>query len=194
MPARRRKRVPPAATLSRLRALADPLRFRIFENLLAEPRTAKQMAQHIGTQPTRLYHHFRVLEKVGLIQAAGTRQKRGTVEKYFKAAIDRIEVGGTSLGSAGGVVPALIEGALGSTLADMRHAGTPRTTRSREPRACLKRYLIRATPEQATEIHARLEAIAELCEQASADAGEKVFGVTLAFYESPAARKRRRKR
>ena len=95
-----RKPAPPAATLSRLKALADPLRYRIFENLIAEPRTAKQMAEHIGTHPTRLYHHFHVLEKAGLIQAAGTRQKRGTVEKYFKAAIDRIEIGGT-LGSAG---------------------------------------------------------------------------------------------
>ena len=71
------------------------------------------------------------------------------------------------------MVPALIEGVLGSTLADMRHAGTLRTTRSREPRAYLKRYLIRATPEQATEIQARLEAIAELCEKAPADDGEK---------------------
>ena len=52
--------------------------------------------------------------------------------------------------------------------------------------------IFRATPEQAAEIQARLEAIAELCERAGDD-GEKEFGVTLVFYASPPATTRRRK-
>ena len=188
-----RKAVPAAPALARLKALADPLRYRIFENLITAPRTARQMAEHLGTHPTRLYHHFHVLEKAGLIRAAGTQQKRGTVEKYFKAAVDRIEIGAGPSGSAGALVPALLEGVLGSTLADMRHAGALRNRKSRPSTTYLKRYRILATAEQAADIQARLEAVAELCENAAAGEDGKEFGVTLAFYESRPARARRRK-
>jgi len=182
------------ATLAQVKALADPLRYRVFENLIAEPRTAKQMAEHLGTHPTRLYHHFRVLEKAGLIEAAGTRQKRGTTEKYFKAAVDRIEAGAQSGGMHAALASALFEGVLGSTLADVQQTKSPRGNRSAHVPLYLKRYRIRATPEQAAEIQARLEALAELCERASAPGGGKEFGVTLAFYETPNTAKRRKGR
>jgi len=169
-----------AATLAQVRALADPLRYRVFENLIAEPRTARQMAEHLGTHPTRLYHHFRVLEKAGLIHLAGTRQTRGTTEKYFEAVVGRIDADARSVASA------LLEGVFRTTLADMQRAGkTPRGPRPRQT-PYLKRYRIRATPERAAEIRARLDALAKLCERASG-AGTREFGVTLAFYETPNA-------
>jgi hypothetical protein len=72
----------------------------------------------------------------------------------------------------------------------MRHAGALRNRKSRQTQPYLKRYRIRATPEQAADIQARLEAVAELCETAAAGAGEREFGVTLAFYEASPARAR----
>lgn len=182
------------ATLAQVKALADPLRYRIFENLIAEPRTAKQMALHMGTHPTRLYHHFHVLEKAGLIRAAGTRHKRGTVEKYFQAAVDRLELGDGSGDMQAALVSALLEGVLGSTLADLQRARTPRGKRSRHAQPYVKRYRMRATPEHAAEIRSRLEALAELCERVSAREGAREVGLTLAFYESPNPTKRRKKR
>jgi len=185
---------PATATLSQVKALADPLRYRVFENLIAEPRTAKQMAAHLGTHPTRLYHHFRVLEKAGLIEAAGTRQKRGTTEKYFKAAVDRIEAGAQSAGMHAALASALFEGVMQSTVADLQHARSPRRNTSAHVPLYLRRYRIRATPAQAAEIQARLEALAELCEHASTPEGQQEFGVTLAFYEIPNTGKRRKER
>jgi DNA-binding transcriptional ArsR family regulator len=172
-----------------MKALADPLRYRVFENLIAEPRTARQMAQHLGTHPTRLYHHFRVLEKAGLIRAAGTRQKRGTVEKYFSAAVDRIEARGAQAGGDAALLSGVFEGVLGSTLADLQQAGA--SAGKRAVRQYVRRYRIRPTPEQAAEIRTRLEALARLCESAAAAGGGPEFGVTLAFYESPTTAKRR---
>lgn len=49
-PAVTRRPTPATATLAQVKALADPLRYRVFENLMAEPRTAKQMAEHLGTR------------------------------------------------------------------------------------------------------------------------------------------------
>jgi hypothetical protein len=142
-----------------------------------------------------LYHHFRVLERAGLIRPAGTRQKRGTTEKYFKAAVDRIEISR----SAGGATPlaaALLEGVLGSTLADIQRAGARSggMPAARAAGSLVKRYRVRATPTQAAEIKARLDALAEVCETLSAPEDAQEFGLTLAFYPTPDTRARRKKR
>ena len=71
--------------LDQIRALADPLRLRIVEALSEEARTPKQVADILGRKPTGLYHHVRVLESAGLIRQTGTRRKRGTVERYYRA-------------------------------------------------------------------------------------------------------------
>lgn len=72
-------------SLSQLKAVADPLRIRILENLIEEPRTTKQVARLIGEKTTKLYHHVDALEKAGLIELRSTRQNRGTLEKYYRA-------------------------------------------------------------------------------------------------------------
>lgn len=71
--------------LEQVKAMAMPLRLRILEPLCVEPRTTKQIAEILGEKPTKLYHHVEALEKVGLIQLDSTRQKRGTLEKYYRA-------------------------------------------------------------------------------------------------------------
>jgi DNA-binding transcriptional ArsR family regulator len=178
---------PAGASLAQLKALADPLRYQIFENLVGEARTAKQMAQIMATHPTRLYHHFRVLETAGLIRKVGMKKKRGTVEKYFQAVVDRIEVR-DGAASATDFVPALLAGVLASTSSDLKNRASTRKRISGEAQTYLKRYRIRATPKQASEILSRLEALSELCESGSANEGEKVFGLLLAFYETPSPR------
>lgn len=181
------------ATLSQVRALTDPLRYRVFENLLGEPRTAKQMAELLGTHPTRLYHHFRVLERAGLIRPAGTRQKRGTTEKYFRAVVDRISANGDSPGGPSPLAAALLEGVLSSTLADIERAA--KNAQGRRPTGTttpfVRRYRVRATPQQAAAIRARLDALASYCEGVSAPDDAAEFGITLAFCEVGDARKRR---
>lgn len=187
----RNRTATPTATLAQLKALADPLRYQIFEHLIADPRSAKEMAERLKTHPTRLYHHFHVLEKAGLIRPAGTRQARGAVEKYFQAVVDRVEIGRQA--GQRTLAPALLAGVLGATLSDLQ-AGIPRRS-GRRPRSAytyLRRYRIRVAPEQAAEIRTRLAALAELCERAPvSDAGEE-FGLTLAFHALPTATKRRR--
>lgn len=165
-----------SATLAQVKALADPLRYQVFESLLAQPRSAKQMAEHLGTHPTRLYHHFRVLEQAGLIRPAGTQQKRGTTEKYFAAAVDRIE----APGATSPLAAALLEGVLGSTLADIARARKDRRTKPHD--TYLKRYLFRATPARVAEIRARLDALGKMCESSSASDDARQFGLTLAFH------------
>src|SRR5580700_11035091 len=73
------------ADFQQVRALAQPLRLRILGLLVREPRTTKQVAELLGENHTKLYHHVQELERAKVIRLTETRQKRGTVEKYYQA-------------------------------------------------------------------------------------------------------------
>jgi DNA-binding transcriptional ArsR family regulator len=72
------------------RALADPLRIRLFELLVARPRSAKELAGVVGMRPDRLYHHLTQLEEAKLIEVAEYRRlPGGKVERvYAPAAVE----------------------------------------------------------------------------------------------------------
>jgi len=70
--------------LETLRVLTDPLRMRILAHLRDQPRTVKEVAQILGLPHTRLYYHFNLLEKHGLIQVVSTRVVSGIIEKHYQ--------------------------------------------------------------------------------------------------------------
>lgn len=66
------------------RALADPLRIRLFELVSASPRSARELAGLTGRPPNRLYHHLAQLEEGGLIEVTEYRQvPGGKVERVY---------------------------------------------------------------------------------------------------------------
>ena len=87
--------------LDQLKALGDPLRFRILE-ALADERTTKQVAEEIGEKPTKLYHHVDALERVGLIKMTRTRRNRGTLEKYYQVVAFAFRADSSLFPQAGG--------------------------------------------------------------------------------------------
>ena len=70
--------------LQQVQALASPLRHQILQQLQTA-QTAKQVATALEEQPTKLYHHFKLLKEARLITLIEIRQKRGTWEKYYQA-------------------------------------------------------------------------------------------------------------
>jgi len=68
-----------------MRALAHPLRLRIMELFAEQPRTTKEVASLLGVPATRLYHHVAALERARLLRITETRQKRGTIERWYEA-------------------------------------------------------------------------------------------------------------
>jgi len=76
--------------LEQVRALAHPLRIRLFEAFARGPKTTKQAAELLGLPPTRLYHHAQALERAGLIRLKETRPNRGTVEKHYEAVAEQL--------------------------------------------------------------------------------------------------------
>jgi len=71
--------------LETLKVLADPLRLSILEYLM-RPSTVKRIAEKIHKPATKLYYHFNLLEKHGLIVLVDTRIVSGIIEKHYQAA------------------------------------------------------------------------------------------------------------
>jgi len=75
-----------------LRVASDAMRSQIMELLVQEPQTVKQIADKLGDSPKKLYYHFNLLEKHGLIRVAEVRQVGNLLEKVYMAAARYIDV------------------------------------------------------------------------------------------------------
>ena len=101
------------------RALADPLRIRLFEFLSVQPQSARELASRVGMRPERLYHHLAQLEEAGLIQIAEYRPLAGgKVERVYAPAQD--EPPGDDASPA--EVALMLNAALETTRADINTA------------------------------------------------------------------------
>ncbi len=174
--------------LAQLRALGDPLRYQILEHLIGEAKTAKQVAQVLGTKPTRLYHHFGVLERAGIIRKVRTRKVRGATEKYYQATANRMTVDPRL--RSGGVVPVhpLYAAAFHSTLDEIDAAERSLAGTARQTPILVNRLRIRTTAATAAGLQKQLEEWIASCEQASSADGDAEFGITVAFYQMPDSR------
>jgi len=185
-----------------LRALAHPLRLRLFELFVEKPRTTMQVAEILGEPPTRLYHHVNALQKAGLLHLKETRPNRGTVEKYFEAVPPTLK--GVRAGmlktpsgrqSVRAMAATVFEQARQDLFAEMRDL------RKKQPPPMLLRMLLGATPAKAAKIHHRLlELVKQLkaeCraedesggESAALAENEERWALTIAFARSWPPRK-----
>ncbi|RLL66301.1 helix-turn-helix domain-containing protein [Streptomyces sp. Z26] len=74
-----------------LRALSHPTRLRMLSLMWAAPQSAAALARELGVSHALASHHLRLLGDAGLTERAGTRTRRGGVERRYRT------VRGTSL-------------------------------------------------------------------------------------------------
>ena len=77
-------------SVDQLKALADPTRLAILENLMSSSqalpvKSVKELAAALGEPQTKLYRHVKVLESAGLIRVAATRMVSGIAEQRYQA-------------------------------------------------------------------------------------------------------------
>jgi DNA-binding transcriptional ArsR family regulator len=75
-----------------LKLLAEPTREFIFNALVAEARTATELAQLLECPTTRLYHHLKLLEKHALIVVVAERLVSGILERRYRAVARRLRL------------------------------------------------------------------------------------------------------
>ncbi len=77
--------------LEQVKLLADPLKLKLLQAFAAEAKTTKQVAAELGQSITKLYRHVDALHDAGFLEVTEERQKRGTIERTFRATAERFE-------------------------------------------------------------------------------------------------------
>lgn len=68
-----------------IRAYVHPTRMAILSLLAPESGSVSGIARHFGVHPANLTHHFKLLEKIGLIKLVEKRDTGKNLEKYYRA-------------------------------------------------------------------------------------------------------------
>ncbi len=70
---------------SQIKAYVHPTRIAILRMLAAQKRTVSNVAKELGVHPANITHHFKLLEKVGLIRLVEKRDIGKNIEKYYRS-------------------------------------------------------------------------------------------------------------
>ncbi len=68
-----------------IRAYANPTRMTILALLATEELSVSRVARQLGVHPANLTHHFKALEKAGLIALVEKRETGKNLEKFYRA-------------------------------------------------------------------------------------------------------------
>lgn len=71
--------------LAAVKAIADPQRVKILEILIRQQATVQQIAGYLQESPAKIHYHVRELLKHGVIELVQTVEKKGILEKYYRA-------------------------------------------------------------------------------------------------------------
>ena len=171
--------------LEQIRLLSDPLKLRLLQEFAQAAKTTKEVASDLGESVTKLYRHVDALCDAGLIEIVGEQQKRGTVERTFRAVAQRFEADHTLFSEASGsegmdaardmlrVSEAEILNVLGNAYAED------------EEQAIIMRIRGRATPEKIAELKESLQAWLDSVpnlDECPADDSREIGGL-IAFYQ-----------
>ena len=77
--------------LEQIRLLSDPLKLQLLQSFAESAKTTKQVAAELGESVTKLYRHVDALHDSGLLTVVEEKQKRGTIERTFRAVAQRFE-------------------------------------------------------------------------------------------------------
>lgn len=180
-----------------LKAILDPLRTQIFETLIAQPLTIKQVADKLGLSPGNLYYHFNLLEKHGLISVVETRMVGNLAERLYQSTASEIDIdpGLVSSETAEGQdsIRATIAATIDATRDDLLRSMHARFTQleqgaPQQPRRVILSRSVSIVPEE------RLPEFFERIQQLMADfdaadvgpntPGSRFYALTVVFYPS----------
>ena len=171
--------------LDQVRLLSDPLKLRLLQTFAEAPRTTKQAAAELGESVTKLYRHVDALHDAGLLEVIDEKQKRGTIERTFRAVAQRFEADYSLFSDAPGdegmaaarEMLRVTETEVLNVLANARDDD--------EETAIVMRVRGRATPEKVAELRTALGEWLESIPDDDEIPGEATqeFGGLIAFYE-----------
>jgi DNA-binding transcriptional ArsR family regulator len=172
--------------LGQIRAIADPLRIRILDVLCHNSMTTKQVAEFLGENVNKLYHHVDTLEAAGLIKLVDTRKNRGTLEKYFQAVAKHFTLSPVlfevQLDASEERSELTFSAALQATLTEIKQSMAKKLIKPNSSQHFFTRFHVRTTKAKAKELEEKFQAWVKECEDADSEGGNVVYGLTATLY------------
>lgn len=176
-----------------LKALAEPMRMQILMELAEGPKTVKEVAGALESGATRLYYHFKILQKAGLIRVSGRRMVSGIEERTYAATADSwVPAPEFSARLAeSGIVDALLE-VVGSELEIALDAqGSTPLGEISSPVPVMAFTRLALAEEDVAEFQRRIESVMiEFGETGPAAEGKRLYHAFFAGYQVPAELRR----
>ena len=171
-----------------MKALAEPTRMQILLELAEEAKTVKEVAETLDVGPTRLYYHFKILERARLIRVAGRRMVSGIQERRYIATAKSWTpapeqapnlVGSGIVSAMLGLVEAELDLALDAqSTTPLGEPGSP------VPVMSLTRLAL--SDEEVADVQRRIESIMEdYGTTTRAPRGKRIYGMLLTGYQVP---------
>jgi DNA-binding transcriptional ArsR family regulator len=159
-----------------LRAYINTTRISILSHLRDSAATVTQVARQLGTHPANLTHHFRILEKTGLIRLVEKRDTGRNLEKFYRAVA-------LSFLTAPGELDVVEKRVLKlSILRDELTASIQRLSRDREEAEVFARLLIaRISKENLKKFQKKLMLLVREFEQAEVPDGDP-YSIALCLF------------
>lgn len=178
-----------------LKAMADPLRMRVLQLLMAEYArawTTKDIAAAVSISPTKLYYHLNLLEARGLIEVRDTRMINGIVERHYGSGQRRLsfthgwtgETAETGAESVGEMVATLFDQVRNEIVGGL-HSGAiyPSRDAPEGKRMIVSHQVATVSPERAPELRVRIAELIRDFEAEGGPAGEgSDFGILIAMH------------
>ena len=171
-----------------MKALAEPTRMQILMELAEEAKTVKEVAESLGVGPTRLYYHFKILERARLIRVAGRRMVSGIQERRYVATAK-------SWTPAPEQMPSLVESGIVSAMLGLVEAeldlalDAQSTTPLGEPGSpvpVMSLTRLALSDEEVADVQRRVERIMEdYGTTGRAPKGKRIYGMLLTGYQVP---------
>lgn len=176
--------------VEQLKVIGDPLRLQLIEAMAEDPSrgwTAKELAEHLGTKQTKLYHHLGLLEEQRFIRVGETRVVSGILEKRYQAAahgyrVDRALLTGAGAESAVSVaIDAIFEKARAEILVGLRAGSIDFDPDDpKRKRMGLWATHARLSPASVKRVMRLVEKLAEVDTDEDPDGAE--YGLLVGFY------------
>lgn len=181
--------------LETLKVVADPVRNQIMEVLEKKPQNVKEVAEKLGLAPSKLYYHFNMLEKVGLIKVMETRQIANLIEKYYQTTSSFIDIDpnllnfSTTEGKEN--LYTMVTSTIDTTREDLLRSLQARSLQIEQGAegklrsVTLSRYISNMSDEKANEFHKRMQELLEdFIDTDTKDPDQQTFALTIALYPS----------
>jgi len=181
------------SSTAQLKAVSNPLRMRMLEQLIAAPHTASQLGAVLHMAPSRAHYHLKQLESAGLCRLVEQRAQGSIVEKYYRAVAARFRIARTVAAEAAGRGPAEAAGVaaeLDATIQGYLQQLHRQLDGAPGDPLVVQQVTLRLTPERYARLLARLHAVLLEFDSASrADhPGQHPYRILLLAYPEGLAR------